>query len=148
MRDTRVYRRVRIGSEGGFTLIELLVVVLILGLLVVIAVPSFFNQRNKANDAVAKTDARIAMQAMETFATENAGSYEGATVDDLVELEPALIDTTVVIDETGESNFSISVVSGAGNRYSIERRPGGGQQFLCDPPGIDGCPQSGSWSGA
>ena len=64
-------------SEGGFTLIELLVVMLILGILAAIAIPAFFNQRDKATDAQAKSAARTAETAMETYATENGGSYAG-----------------------------------------------------------------------
>jgi len=43
--------RTRSQSESGFTLVELLVVMLILGLLAAIAIPAFFNQRDKATDA-------------------------------------------------------------------------------------------------
>ena len=47
-------------DESGFTLIELLVVMIILGLLAAIAIPAFYNQRNKAQDASAKGAARTA----------------------------------------------------------------------------------------
>src|SRR6266540_1455457 len=77
-------------EESGFTLVELLVVMLILGLLAAIAIPAFFNQRNKAKDADAKASVRTAETAMETFATDNNGKYTGVAVSNLTGIEPTL----------------------------------------------------------
>src|SRR5215213_3875460 len=84
--------RDRSGSDSGFTLVELLVVMLILGLLAAIAIPSFFNQRDKAKDSSAKEAVRTAETAMETWATDHNGSYAAATVQGLYDIEPTLSD--------------------------------------------------------
>ena len=65
--------RTRTSSESGFTLVELLVVMLILGLLASIAIPAFFNQRVKAQDAEAKSTLKTAQTALETYATDHGG---------------------------------------------------------------------------
>ena len=86
-----LYRlRQRSQDESGFTLIELLVVILIIGILAAIAIPSFLNQKGKANDASAKELARTAQTTAESYSTENSGSYEGLTTAKLASLEKTI----------------------------------------------------------
>ena len=112
--------RKRMGREEGFTLIELLVVMLILGILAAIAIPTFFNQREKAQDSDAKAMARAAQTAIETYATDHSGKYTGATVGALTTIEPTVL-------ATGDNAVSLSPGSDRQrlHRHREEPRLGG-----------------------
>jgi type IV pilus assembly protein PilA len=138
-------------GEAGFTLIELLVVMLILGILAAIAIPAFFNQREKATDAQAKSAARTAETAMETYATENGGSYVNATATKLSEIEPTLQTTgnnRIVVAEgsLGTKKFKVESISATNVGFSIERQENGTVKFDCSNHGHSGCPSTGEWN--
>ena len=142
----RVGARLR-GEESGFTLVELLVVMLILGLLAAIAIPSFFNQRDKAKDADAKAGVRTAQTAMETYATDHGGQYTPTpSVADLRTIEQTLNDVTLSAPTSTADSYTVTATSTTGNTFSINRASTGITTYTCTTGGQDGCPTGGNWA--
>ena len=136
--------------EAGFTQIELLVVMLILGILAAIAIPAFFNQRDKGTDAQAKAAVRTAQTAIETYATDNAGSYAGADAADLAAIEDTLVttageDNLITVVAADEDGYTVRSTSGTTNTFDITRNEGV-VTFDCETPTEGGCPTGGDWS--
>ncbi len=134
--------RNRMEREEGFTLIELLVVILIIGILAAIAIPSFLNQREKGQDACAKSQARTMATAMETYYTDTNGYT--ASIDALNAIEQAVTggdacgngtSARVSTAQSGTTgNCTATPTTGSGSAYCVAQTSASGRSFAIVKP--------------
>jgi prepilin-type N-terminal cleavage/methylation domain-containing protein len=140
--------RSRLRADDGITLVELLVVILIVGILAVIGFATFLNQREKAQDAEAKTAAVTAAKAMAAYSTDT-GDYAGATPAALAKIEVSLGQARGLTVSSTDDTYTVSVDSAAGRgmAFSIQQAADGSSTRDCTKPGTRSCSSSADANG-
>ena len=109
-------RITRSETEGGFTLIELLVVIIIIGILLAIAIPSYLKFRDRANESAAKANVRASIPGLEAYYADN-NTYVGMTL--------AGIQASY---DAGIKNITFGTLTATSYCVQSRRRPGHVQQ--------------------
>jgi len=109
-------------GQGGFTLIELLVVIIIIGILLAIAIPSYLKFRDRANKSAAQANVRASVPAIEAYFADN-NTYAGATL--------SYLQTTY---DQGVKN--ISIIAATSTTYCIQSTVGS-ETWNKSGPGAD-----------
>jgi type IV pilus assembly protein PilA len=129
----RLRNRIAQGNtEGGFTLIELLVVIIILGILLAIAVPSYIGFKSKAEKSAAQANVRAAVPAVEAFYADN-GTYVGINNSATAAVAPGI----GFYDPASAAKISVGTGAQAptATTYCIYSTTGGATFFKNSPAG-------------
>ncbi len=94
--------------SDGFTLIELLVVIIIIGILLAVAVPSYLGFKGRADTSAAKANVRAAVPAVEAFYSDH-GTYSGMTNAELALIDPASAAKVTVGPVAGQTGSSYCI---------------------------------------
>ncbi len=113
--------RQRLAREEGFTLIELLIVIVIIGILLAIAVPSYLGFRSRAQDAAAKSNLREAVPSAEAYFSDN-GTYASLDWSGMQAIDSGL-------------SPDVSVVSAGADSYCLSDASASGATFYFAGPG-------------
>jgi prepilin-type N-terminal cleavage/methylation domain-containing protein len=117
----RVQRR--LAGEEGFSLLELMIVLLIMGIILTVAVPSYLSFKDRASKAAAQADISQALRSVTSYGADN---FPGAPTDP---------DASVSTTDSGYDNISLALLA---TKYDSALSTIPGAPFVLDPAGWNG----------
>ncbi|HEY2602270.1 MAG TPA: prepilin-type N-terminal cleavage/methylation domain-containing protein [Thermoleophilaceae bacterium] len=145
--------RTRLRSEeSGFTLVEVLVVVLVIGILAAIALAMFSTEKQKGQDADAKSNASALVAAVDRCNVEwdDFTFCDGQGSDDDLGETGLPIGSgrgQVKVTDSSRNTFTVTALSPESHHFVVVQKPDGTQLRTCDAGTTTdggGCSQ-GSW---
>ena len=91
--------RQRLSNQEGFTLIELLIVIVIIGILLAIAVPSYLGFKDRANKRAAQSDLREAIPVAEAYYSDK-GTYSTMTKTSMLSIDTGMAGAVLLASKT------------------------------------------------